>query len=47
MRKKKNKNKGEEEESHIRTRIREFVEGKVVTVVMSVSTVYALFGVCF
>lgn len=35
---------GEEDESPIRTRVREFIEGKYITVLMSLTTVFALFG---
>lgn len=44
MGKKRSKNGGEEEESPVRTRVRDFVEGKFVTLLMSVTTIFALFG---
>lgn len=42
--KKRSKKAGEEEETPIRTLVREIVEGKVVTLLMSIITVFALFG---
>jgi hypothetical protein len=42
--KKKNKKGGEEDESPVRTRVREFIEGKYITILMSLTTLFALFG---
>lgn len=42
--KKRNKKSGDEDESPIRTRVREFIDGKYITVLMSLTTVFALFG---
>jgi len=41
---KRNKKGGEEDDTPIRTRVREFIEGKYITVLMSLTTIFALFG---
>lgn len=41
---KKSKKGGEEDDVPIRTTIREIVEGKIVTIIMAITTVFALFG---
>ena len=41
---KRNKKGGEEDDTPVRPRVREFIEGKYVTVIMSVTTIFALFG---
>lgn len=40
----KNKKNGEEDESPVRLRAREFIEGKYITVLMALTTIFALFG---
>ena len=42
--KKHNKKVGDDDELPIRIRIREFVEGKAITMLMALTTIYALFG---
>lgn len=42
--KRRNKKGGEEDESPLRTWVREFIEGKFITIIMSMTTLYALFG---
>ena len=42
--KRRNKKGGEEDESPLRTRVREFIEGKLITIIMSITTLFALFG---
>ena len=41
---KKNKKGGDDDESPIRLTVREFIEGKYVTFLMFITTIYALFG---
>jgi hypothetical protein len=40
----KNSKKSDEDEVPLRQRVREFVEGKFITLLMSLTTLYALFG---
>jgi hypothetical protein len=40
----KNMKKNDDDESPIRQRAREFVEGRYITIIMSITTVFALFG---
>ena len=42
--KKKSKKGGDEDESPVRARAREFVEAKFVTIVMAITTIFALVG---
>ena len=41
---KKKKKVGDEDEAPLRTKVREFVEGKFITALMTITTLFALFG---